>query len=88
MTPITDSEIKQKGLGALIAALGEVDAERFITLVNREPFDYTKWQRNLFTGLDVKELACNEAKERTIQQPKIRCSLSRLARRLAEKRAR
>ena len=42
MTPITDTEIKQKGVGALIAALGEVDAERFITLLAREPFDYTK----------------------------------------------
>lgn len=57
MTPITDTEIKQKGLGALIAALGEVDAERFIMLLNREPFDYTKWQKDLFVGLDVRELS-------------------------------
>lgn len=42
MKPITDTEVKQKGLGALIDALGEVDAERFIMLLNREPFDYTQ----------------------------------------------
>lgn len=65
MTPITDTEIKQKGLGALIAALGEVDAERFITLLAREPFDYTKWQRNLFPSLDVQELSRLAIKQRT-----------------------
>jgi hypothetical protein len=57
MITITDTEIKQKGLGALVAALGEVDAERFIMLLNREPFDYTQWQKNLFTNIDVKELS-------------------------------
>ena len=67
MIPITDTEIRQKGLGALIAVLGEVDAERFITLLSREPFDYTKWQRNLFPGLDVQELSRLAMKQRTEQ---------------------
>ncbi len=53
MIQITDTEVKQKGVGALIAALGEVDAERFITLLNREPFDYTQWQKKIFPDLDV-----------------------------------
>jgi len=48
MATITDTEVKQQGLGALIDALGEVNAERFIVLLNREPFDYTTWQKNLF----------------------------------------
>ena len=56
MKPITDTEVKQKGLGALIEALGEVDAERFIMLLNREPFDYTQWQKTLFSS-DVHELS-------------------------------
>jgi hypothetical protein len=43
MNTITDTEIKIKGMDALIAALGEVHAEKFVTLVNREPFDYTAW---------------------------------------------
>ena len=34
-----------------------VDAERFITLISREPFDYTEWQRNLFEGMSVRELS-------------------------------
>jgi hypothetical protein len=57
MLTITDTEVKQKGLGALLEALGEVDAERFITLLNREPFDYTQWQRNLFQDMDVNQIS-------------------------------
>jgi len=57
MTTITDTEVKQKGLGALLDALGEVDAERFITLLNRDPFDYTTWQKNLFGDLGVNEIS-------------------------------
>lgn len=57
MTTITDTEVKQKGLGALLEALGEVDAERFITLLNRDPFDYTLWQRNIFENMDVDQLS-------------------------------
>ena len=37
---ITDTEIKQRGIKALIADLGNVQAERFISLIIREPFDY------------------------------------------------
>jgi hypothetical protein len=53
----TDNEVKQKGLSALIDALGEVDAERFVTLLNREPFDYTIWQRDIFENMDVKQIS-------------------------------
>ena len=57
MTAITDTEVKQKGLGALVEALGEVDAERFVVLLNRDPFDYTIWQRTIFDGLDVNQIS-------------------------------
>jgi hypothetical protein len=57
MTTITDTEVKQKGLGALLEALGEVDAERFITLLNRDPFDYTTWQKSIFENIDVRALS-------------------------------
>ena len=45
---ITDSEIKKKGIEVLIKELGEVGAERFVTLIIREPFDYTEWQKDLW----------------------------------------
>ena len=54
---ITDTEIKIKGIEALINKLGEVETERFIALLIREPFDYTKWQRILWTNKSVVELS-------------------------------
>jgi hypothetical protein len=38
---ITDNEIKLQGLNALVNFLGEIKAERFISLILRELFDYT-----------------------------------------------
>lgn len=46
-----DAVIKQEGMNVLIEKLGQVDAERFISLIIREFFDYTKWQVNLFEEL-------------------------------------
>jgi len=54
---ITDIEIKQRGIKALIADLGNVQAERFISLIIREPFDYTKWQRDLWPDESVEALS-------------------------------
>ncbi len=54
---ITDTEIKVKGIETLIETLGELNAERFITLLLREPFDYTKWQRNLWTDKSIEEVS-------------------------------
>lgn len=54
----TDTVVKQEGINALISKLGYVDAERFIVLINSEPFDYTKWrQESLDNGLSVRELS-------------------------------
>jgi len=50
---ITDTEIKIKGLTALVNELGDVQAERFISLILKEPFDYTKWQKQLFGEMDI-----------------------------------
>ena len=54
---ISDSEIKKKGINVLIRELGEVEAERFITLLVREPFDYTEWQKDLWEDLSIEELS-------------------------------
>jgi hypothetical protein len=53
----TDTEVRIRGLRALVEALGTVDAERFIALVLREPFDYTQWQRQLWTEKTVDEIS-------------------------------
>lgn len=52
-----DSVIRQEGMNVLIEKLGKVDAERFISLIIRDPFDYTKWQEDLFEDLTVRELS-------------------------------
>jgi hypothetical protein len=54
---ITDEELKVQGVRALIAALGDVQAERFVSLLTRAPFDYTKWQAGLWPDVDVEELS-------------------------------
>lgn len=47
---ITDTEIKIKGFEALSKALGEVDAEIFISLVMREPFRLYKMAKKPLEG--------------------------------------
>ena len=54
----TDTIVKQVGMDVLISKLGYVDAERFIVLMSKEPFDYTKWREEyLDDGLNVRQLS-------------------------------
>ncbi|MCD6319924.1 MAG: hypothetical protein J7M03_04515 [Candidatus Desulfofervidaceae bacterium] len=53
----TDTELKIKGMEVLLKELGKVEAERFISLIKREPFDYTRWQRDLWKDKKVEELS-------------------------------
>ena len=64
MSAITETEIKIKGMEALINALGEVQAEKFVTLMMREPFDYTVWQRKLWEDKSVEEISQMAMKRR------------------------
>jgi len=54
---ITDTEIKTEGFKALVNALGDVQAEKFIALIMREPFDYTKWQKKLWPDKSIKDIS-------------------------------
>ena len=53
----TDLQIKTEGFHALAEKLGHVDLERFIVLINREKFDYTKWRQPLFENMTIEELS-------------------------------
>ena len=53
----TDTEIRHDGLQALSHALGPVEAERFIALINRERFDYTEWRKTQWADETVATLA-------------------------------
>ena len=46
-----------KGLKILAKYLGDVEAERFIALIHREPFDYTKWRQGLGDDLTIENIS-------------------------------
>lgn len=54
---ITDTEIRIKGLQILTEHLGDIEAERFIAIIQREPFDYTKWRQGLDEDLSIEEIS-------------------------------
>ena len=54
-----DTALKSEGMKILAEGLGLVNAERFITLMIREPFDYTEWQRELYKDVPLDEFLKN-----------------------------
>ena len=54
-----DTLIRNEGISALIKNLGLIEAERFIMLIQKETFDYTKWQENLFEDMSIEEIYNN-----------------------------
>lgn len=56
---MTNTEIKVKGLQVLTKSIGIVEAERFVALIQQEPFDYTKWREDLFEDLTIEEISKN-----------------------------
>jgi len=53
---MTDTEIRVKGVQILAEHLGDIETERFIALIQREPFDYTKWRQGLDEDLSIEEI--------------------------------
>jgi hypothetical protein len=55
---MTDAVLMKTGMEVLVDHLGDIETEKFISLLLREPFDYTEWRRdNLFTGMSVEEIS-------------------------------
>ena len=54
---MTNTEIRLKGVQILAKYLGDIEAERFIALIQREPFDYTKWRQGLDEDLTIKDIS-------------------------------
>jgi hypothetical protein len=53
----SDVIIRSTGMDALIDKLGLVEAERFIMLIQKDSFDYTKWRENLFENMLLEEMS-------------------------------
>jgi hypothetical protein len=68
----TDTVVRIEAMDALLASLGAVDAERFISMVKRDNFDYTEWQRGLWGDKHIEEihaLATEHEKNRSALRP-------------------
>jgi hypothetical protein len=52
----TDAEIKSTGFNILFKYMDIIEAEKFISIINRERFDYTKWRQNLFEDMTIEEI--------------------------------
>lgn len=52
----TDNVVRIEAVDALIATLGSVDTERFISMIKRDTFDYTEWQKGLWKDKSIEEI--------------------------------
>lgn len=67
---MNNTEIMNKGINCLLEKLGVVETEQFISVIIREKFDYTKWQREQFDNMSAEEFhaaAVAYAKENPIE---------------------
>ena len=55
MSNVSTAEIMDRGINCLLEKLGSVETERFISVLIRERFDYTKWRRQYFDDVDAEE---------------------------------
>ena len=53
---MNDAVLSQNVIKCLIKNFGIVQTERFISLIIKEPFNYTEWQRDLYSDMTVNEL--------------------------------
>ncbi|MDR1924254.1 MAG: hypothetical protein LBQ66_07765 [Planctomycetaceae bacterium] len=67
---ISATVLRQKGMKALSEKLGIVDAERFIAIIKREPFDYTEWRQELYKDEPLDTLLQKAAAFRAEQENK------------------
>ena len=49
--------ILDQGFACLVDNMGVIDAEYFISLIKRDDFDYTVWQREYFDKMEAGEFA-------------------------------
>jgi len=55
---MTETVLMKTGMKVLIEQLGNIEAERFVSILLREPFDYTEWRKdNLCAGMTLEEIS-------------------------------
>lgn len=58
---INVAEIKNRGMKCLVEHMGVVEAEIFISVILKEQFDYTKWQREYYDAMKPGEFLSEAA---------------------------
>lgn len=56
-----DTLIRIEGMEVLMEKLGLVEAERFIMLLKKEPFDYTRWREDQFNDKSIETIFAEAA---------------------------
>jgi hypothetical protein len=52
----SETALRVEAMDILLHKLGEVDTERFITLIKTDNFDYTEWRRGLWQNKTIDEI--------------------------------
>lgn len=52
-------DLMNRGMDCLVKTLGVVEAEQFISVIKKEQFDYTEWQRNHYDEMKPDEFHNN-----------------------------
>jgi hypothetical protein len=63
----TDSVLRYEATNVLMRTLGAVDAERFISMIKRDTFDYTEWRRGLWNDMTIEEIYAEAASYKSDQ---------------------
>lgn len=64
----SNAELKSKAINILLDSLGVIETERFISMIQEEKFDYTKWQQNLDIGNSVRSISQAAMNHRKTEQ--------------------
>lgn len=67
----TDAEIRLEGMRILFSNMDTVEAEKFISIIQRDRFDYTKWRQTFFEDMTIDEII-QDAKKFAVDFRKIR----------------
>ena len=67
----TDTEIRSLGFQVLFKYMDIIEAEKFISIINREKFDYTEWRQTLFEYITIEDII-KDAKKFAIDFRKIK----------------
>ena len=52
----TDNALRYEAMELLMQKFGAVDAERFISMLKRDTFDYTEWRRDQWNDMAIEEI--------------------------------